>query len=285
LHYRDGGFQGYQYQLRGNGIEVLLRQERWEEARAAVSDALSALPLRRRQEQFCLLLQRARAESCVGDFHAARATCDEIAALADALDIDLLRADAANALGEVAVLQGDLATLERAATEAETLARSVSYSVGLAMAWKQRGVAAAARGEIAAARALWVDAQRQYEDQGSPTEALFVRAELAELDRREGRIEEATTAALSVLAAGRRVDETSPADRSADRWPLLESTTLLRCHSILAAATHAEVAPVLCELQRRLQRQLAQLPDAAAQERMLRALPHWRETARLGEQR
>jgi hypothetical protein len=90
-------------------------------------------------------------------------------------------------------------------------------------------------------------------------------------------------ASLSVLAAGRRVDE--PADRSAYCWPLLEPTTLLRCYSILAAARHAQAALVLRELQRRLEVQLAQLSDAAAQERMLRALPHWRETARLGEQR
>jgi len=285
LHYRDGGFEGYQYQLGINGIEVLLRQERWQEARAALSDALSALPLRRRHEKLYLLLQRARAESSAGDLDAARATCDELAALADALGIDRLRADAANALGDVAVVQGDLATLERAAVEGETLARADSYAMGLAVALKQRGVAAAARGDTAAARALWRDAQTLYEDQDSPTEALFVRAELAELDRREGRVEAATAAALSVLAAGRRVDETAPADRSADCWPLLEPTTLLRCYSILAAARHAEAEPVLREMQRRLDAQLAQLPDAAAQERLLRALPHWRETARLGEQR
>ena len=285
LHYRDGGFQVYQYQLRINSVEVLLRQERWEEARAAVSDALSELPLRRRQEQLCLLLQRARAESSVGDLHAARATCDEVGARADALDTDLLRADAANALAEVAALQGDLATLERAATEAETLARAVSYSLGLAMAWNNRGVAAAARGDTAAARALWGDAQRQYEEQGMPTEALFVRAELAELDRREGCIEGATAAAMSILTAGRGVDETAHADGGADRWPLLEPTTLLRWYSILAAARCAQAARVQQELQRRLEVQLAQLPDVAARERMLRALPHWRETAQLGESR
>ena len=285
LHWREGGMSGYQYQLPIVGVEALLQQQRWEEARAAVQEALATLPLRRRREQKSLLLQRARAESYAGDLEAARRTCDEIAALAAALDIPRLRADAANALAEVAMLQGDLATLERAATEAETLAHAVSYSLGLAMAWKHRGVGAAARGEIAAARAFWVNAQRQYEEQGMPTEALFVRAELAELDRREGRVEAATTAALSVMAVGRGVDENAGADRSSDPWPLLEPMTLLRCYSILAATRHEYAAPILRELQRRLQQQLVQLPDAAAQERMLRALPHWRDAARLGEQR
>ena len=203
LHWREGGLPGYQYQLPIIGVEALLQQQRWEEARAAVQEALATLPMRRRREQKSLLLQRARAECCVGDLDAARRTCDEIAALAAALDIPRLRADAANALAEVAVLQGDLATLDRAATEAEVLARASAYSMGLAMAWKNRGVVAASRGEIAAARALWADAQRQYEEQGMPPEALFVRGELAELDRREGRIEAAACAALSLLAEGR----------------------------------------------------------------------------------
>ncbi len=232
-----------------------------------------------------LLLQRARAESHVGELDAARRTCDEIAALAAALDTARMRADAANALAEVAVLQGDVATLERGATEAEALARGASYSMGLAMAWKNRGAVAAARGEIAAARALWVEARRQYEEQGMPPEAFGVRAELAELDRREGRVEAAASAALSGLTEGRGGDESAGTDGRADPWPLLEPATLLRCHAILAEAGHEQVTPVLRELQRRLQEQLAQLPDAAAQERLVRALPHWRATARLGDNR
>ena len=68
-------------------------------------------------------------------------------------------------------------------------------------------------------------------------------------------------------------------------WPLLEPPTLLRCHSILAAAGDARAAPILRELQRRLERELIQLPDAAARERMAQALPYWRETVRLSENR
>src|SRR5262249_8117767 len=161
--------------------------------------------------------------------------------------------------------------------EAETRAREASYSMALAMAWKNRGAAAAERGETAAARALWIDARRQYEEQGMPPEALGVRAELAELDRREGRIDAAASAALSVLAEGRGVDGSAVADGRPNPWPLLEPATLIRCHSILAAAGHAHAAPVLRELQRRLQQELAQLPDAATRERLVNVLPYWRE--------
>jgi class 3 adenylate cyclase/tetratricopeptide (TPR) repeat protein len=285
LHWREGGLLGYQYQLPIIGVEALLQQQRWQEAHAAVTEALAALPPRRRREQMSLLLQRARAESHSGEFDVARSTCDGLAALAASIDIVRIRADAANALAEVCVLQRDFATLERAATEAEAHSRSASYSMGLAMAWKNRGAVAAERGDLGAARALWADAKRQYEEQGMPPEALGVRTELAELDRREGRVEAAVSAVLAVLAEAGGGDASTGSDRRADPWPLLEPPTLLRCHAILVSAGHAHAAPVLRELQRRLQQQLAQLPDKAAQERLVQVLPHWRETARLGEKR
>ena len=144
---------------------------------------------------------------------------------------------------------------------------------------------AAARGEIASARALWVDARRQYDEQGMPPETLEVRADLAELDRREGRMEAAVSAARSVLADGRGDANGAAAGSAADPWPLLSPHALLRCHAILAAAGHAQAAPILHELRRRLQHQLAQLPDAAARERLVQALPHWRDTVRLSEGR
>jgi class 3 adenylate cyclase len=284
LPWREGGYVGYEYQLRVIGVEALLHQRRWAEARAAIAEALGTLPLRRRRERLSLLLQRVRAESHMGEQDVARRTCDEAAALAASLNNARLRADVANARAQVAVLYGDMNTAERAAMEAEAGAREMTHSVGLAEAWDSRGAAAAARGEIAAARALWTDARRQYEEQGMPPEALAVRAELAELDRREGRVEAAVDAALLVLTEGRGDTASAATDGRADSWPLLEPWVLLRCHAIFAAAGRAQAAPVLHELQRRLHQQLAQLPDDAARQR-LQALPHWRATVRLGARR
>lgn len=285
LPWREGGYVGFEYQLRVIGVEALLYQQRWRDARSAIAEALETLPSRRRRERLSLYLQRLRAEAQMGKLDVARRTCDEATVLATSLNNSRLRADVANALAHVAGLQGDLITQERSATEGESLAREMGHAMGLAQAWDHRAAVAAARGEIASARALWVDARRQYDEQGMPPETLEVRADLAELDRREGRMEAAVSAARSVLADGRGDANGAAAGSAADPWPLLSPHTLLRCHAILAAAGHAQAAPILHELRRRLQHQLAQLPDAAARERLVQALPHWRDTVRLSEGR
>lgn len=281
LPWREGGFVGYESQLRVIGIEVLLQQDRWFDARAAVAAALATLPPRRRRERLSLLLQRSNAEIHLGELDQARRTCDESIALAAALDIARLRADVANALAEVAHVQGDPAVQEHAACEAEALARGVAHAVGLAAAWKHRGHAAAGRGETAAARLLWADAQRQFEEQGIPPQALDIRARLADLERREGRGAAAVDAALAVLADACGEVPEHIAGPAADPWPLLGPESLLLCHEILSEAGHAQSGALQRELQRRLQRQLSTLPDAAARQRLLRHVPHWRETARL----
>ena len=276
LPWREGGYVGYEHQLRVIGIEVSLQQQRWVDAHTAVVEALATLPPKRRRERLYLLLQRVSTELNLGQLDQARSTCDEAATWAAALDIKRLRADAANALADVAQMQGDLAAQERAAADAESQAGDAEHAAALAVAKNHRGIAAAARGETAAARALWTDAQRQFEEQGNPAKALEVRARLAELDGREGRGEQATVAALAVLADAQGDAATGTA---AHPWPLLGSAALLCCHAVLAQAQPDQAAMLRAELQRRLQEQLDQMPDVAARQRLLQAVPHWRETA------
>ena len=287
LPWREGGYVGYEHQLRVIGIEVLLQQQRWFDARASVVDALATLPPTRRRERLYLLLQRASTETHLGELDGARLTCDEAANWAAALDMPRLHSDVANALAEVAQMQGDLATQEQAAVKAEGMARGVGHAAALATAWSHRGTVAAARGDAASARALWADAQRHFDEQGMPPKALALRARLAELECQEGGVEAAADAAPAVLAAladGRGDADPNvaegAADGTADPWPLLMPETLLRCHAILAQAGHAQAVALQHELQRRLQQQLAQLPDAAARRRLLQGVMHWRETAR-----
>ena len=273
LPWREGGYVGYEHQLRVIGIEVLLQQQRWFDARAAVADAMASLPPKRRRERLYLLLQRCGSEIHLGELDGARRTCDEAVAWVAGLDMARLGADVANAQADLAHAQGDLPALERAARKAEELARGVSHAAGLATARSHRGNAAAARGDGAAARALWADAQRQFEEQGMPSKVLDVRARVAELEHHEGRIDAAVDAALAVLADGR-------GDAKEDPWPLLGPEALLRCHAVLSEAGHAQAAELQRELQRRLQAQRAQLPDAAARERLVQGVPHWRESVR-----
>jgi class 3 adenylate cyclase len=282
LPWREGGYVGYEHQLRVIGIEVLLQQQRWFDARAAVAEALATLPPTRRRERLYLLLQRASTEGQLGELDPARFTCDEAANLAAALDMPRLHSDVANALAEVAHLQGDLATLEQAANQAEAMARDAAHAAALAIAWNHRGTLAAARGDAASARALWADAQRHFEEQGMPPRALGVRARLAELEGREGSPDTALSAALAVLADGRvdAADSAEATGSASNPWPLLMPDALLHCHSVLAQAGDAQASALQRELQRRLQQQLAQLPDAPARQHLLHGVPHWRETLR-----
>jgi predicted ATPase/class 3 adenylate cyclase len=281
LPWREGGYAGYEHQLRVIGIEVLLQQQRWRETRNAVADALATLPPQRRRERLSLLLQRAATEAQLGDLDDARRTCDEAADWAATLDMARLHADVANVLAEVAQLQGDTATQARSAAQAEALARGAAHAVALATAWEHLGALAAAAGDVAAARALWADAQRQFEEQGMPTRALGVRARLAGQDHQQGRIAAATEAALAVLADGCADAAGSAGSGSANPWPLLLPGALLHCHAVLAQAGHAQAPALQQELQRRLQQQLAQQPDDQARHRLLQNLPHWRQVAGL----
>jgi class 3 adenylate cyclase len=287
LPWREGGYVGYEYQLRAIGIEVLLQQQRWFDARAAVAETLAALPPTRRRDRLYLMLQHASIEAHLGELDDARRTCDDAADWAAALDMPRLHADVANALAEVAQMLGDLETQERAACQAELMARGAGHAVALAIAWSHRGTTAAARGEPALARTMWAEAQRHFDEQGMPPKALALRAQLAELDAREGSTHAALSAALAVLndgggAANRSADGAArvAADRAADPWPLLMPETLLRCHAILANAGHSQAAALQSELLRRLEQQLAQLPDPIARQRLLNGVTHWRDTAR-----
>ena len=280
IPWRDGGAVGYEHQIRIIGIEVLLQQRHWHAARGAVGQALATLPPHRRRERLSLLLQRARIEVQLGDLEAARRTCEDAAAAVAEFDIARLSADVALARAEVALAEGDLATMERCADEAELLARPVAHAVALAGAWRYRAAAAAARGGIAQARTLWADARRQYESMDSPHQTLEVRVELAGLQRLEGQADAAATEVLAVLEAAQPA---APADGAATvvshTWPLLAPLPLWQCQEILAGAGHPLAPTLRQELQRRLDEQLAQLPDEAARQRLVQAGPHWRAAA------
>jgi class 3 adenylate cyclase len=276
--WREGGNAGYEHQLRVIGIEALLQQGRNVGAHQAIDAALASLPVQRGRERLSLMLQRIRVEIELGDFEQACVGCDEAVRQVALMDVPRLTADVANACADLAEAMGDLAGQERAALEAESLARSVDHTVAQALAWKQLGTVAAARDDAAAARRWWEQAAQRFDEQGMPVRMLEVRSRQAELDRRQGQVEAATQAALALLAAGR--GEAQADAQTAGPWPLLLASDLVRCHAILADIGHPEAAGLSRELQRRLQDQLAQLSDEPARAR-LRALPHWQATLRM----
>jgi class 3 adenylate cyclase len=288
LPWREGGSVGYEHQLRVIGIEVLLQQRRWWQALGAVVAAVDALPEHRGRERLSLLLQLADAQANLGELHEARRTCADAAVLAATIGIERLRANAANALADVARMQGDVATQAQAAGEAQALVHEGGHAEARALAATHLGTVAALQGEAAAARGLWLEAQQIFEAQGVPARALDIRARLAELASNEGHAGPAFESVLAVLAEGAgpasEASVVDPAqDLAADPWPLLGPEALLRCHAILSRA--AQVKPqtdaLKRALQQRLSEQLAQLPDEAARQRLLTNVPHWRQAARL----
>jgi hypothetical protein len=162
------------------------------------------------------------------------------------------------------------------------LAQPIAHAVALAAAWSFRAAAASARCEFEAARSLWSVAQQQYESMDIPNQALDARVELAGLEWQEGHLDVAVAEVLGVLRAGQADLSTSAGTEPApDPWPLVGPQSLWRCQVILAAAGHGRADGLRNELLRRLQAQLSQLPDEAARQRLVQAVPHWRETARL----
>jgi hypothetical protein len=234
--------------------------------------------VQRGRERLSLMLQRTRVEIELGDLERACVSCDEAVRQVALLDVPRLNADVANACADLADAMGDRAGQERSALEAESLARGVDHAVGQALAWKHLGIVAAARDDAAAARRWWEQAVHWFHEQGMPARALEVRSRQAELDRRQGQVETATQAALALLADA--CGEAGADGQTAGRWPLLFAPELVRCHAILAGVGHPDAAALSRELQRRLQDQLAQLPDDAARARF-RALPHWQATLRM----
>ncbi|MEO6407261.1 MAG: hypothetical protein ABIO45_00715, partial [Burkholderiaceae bacterium] len=279
--WREGGSVGYEHQLRIIGIEVVLQQERWPATRAAVVEALESLPPTRRRERLSLLLLRLHSELALGEIEPARRTAEEATASADSLDIVRLRADVANAVADVAHAEGDLHVQERAAGLAAELAQGVAHAVALAQARTHLGSVSLARGESERARVLLGDARRQFEEQGMPHQALDTGSLLAELERVAGHRSASVEAALAVLAAGRG----DVGDDATEPWPLLGAAALLRCRAILVEEGHAHADTLRQVLERRLQQQLAQLPDAGARQRLLDGVPHWREAAALSNRR
>jgi tetratricopeptide (TPR) repeat protein len=276
--WREGGSVGYEHQLRVIGIEMLLQQGRTFDAHQAIDEAIANLPAQRGRERLSLMLQRTRVEIELGDLERACVSCDEAVRQVALLDVPRLNADVANACADLADAMGDRAGQERSALEAESLARGVDHAVGQALAWKHLGIVAAARDDAAAARRWWEQAVHWFHEQGMPARALEVRSRQAELDRRQGQVETATQAALALLADA--CGEAGADGQTAGRWPLLFAPELVRCHAILAGVGHPDAAALSRELQRRLQDQLAQLPDDAARARF-RALPHWQATLRM----
>lgn len=265
----QGGYGGYELQLRSIEIHALGLQERHAEtARAAQLglDSLARHPRPLPHDRYILLQLLYRAQQRLGRLEEARATAQQALERALELSMPRLIASALLDMCESALALGDRAGAQDAADQALRLARASGNEFVRPQALAWQGRLCAGRGDADGAQVALREALDLYVAQARSAEAAGVRGELARLDLRAGRLDEAQRDVDQVLGT----DAAPPPEG----YRLLATETLIDCLEVLEAAADARAADLRRHLQGRLHAQLAQLPDAEARARLL-ALPHW----------
>jgi class 3 adenylate cyclase len=263
---RHGGYAGYEKQLRAIAIDALIEQDRYADALAAVHEGLTALQGSggSLHDRFNLLLRQSAAQRELGRVADAQAGAEEALAIARTIGSARLQVSALLTVADASMACEDLERTAALLAEAgmSTTAGGVEYEQPRID--ELRGLLAQARGDVAAARQCWQRAREQFAAQQRDEAARRVGVRLARLDLAAGNAAAARAAVDAALGAG------------GARLPVLSPVALLDCHRVLVALDDGRAAAVLAALATRLDAQLAALPDAAARERLLRAVPHWR---------
>lgn len=278
----EGGYVGYEIQLRIIEIESQMRQERFVSSAHAVDLALQALDAHTRPfllDRFHFVSLRCNLHRQLGDLAGAAAQRDQALALAAQIEMPRIRAQALICVAEVALVSGDLAAAEQVADEVEAITDRLGLAYLLPLLWRWRGDAAWKRSELGRADEAWARAAELYRAQDRPPEMLQVQAWRARLQwQRAARGEADSAGALQAVQAV--LAEAAASQRPQHR--ALEPGALLACHEVLTAAGDPRAAELLSSLQGRLREQLDALPDDDQRARLLQHVAHWREVAALG---
>lgn len=265
----QGGYDGYELQLRSIEIHALALQERHAEAARAAQAGLESLARRSRpmlHDRYILLQLLYRAQHRLGRLPEARATAQEALERVLALAMPRLHTSALIDVSEAALAEGDLAGAQDAADQAMRLAQASGNATVQPQVLQCQGAVAAARGDAEGARAAWQRALDLFAAQERAASVVEVRCDLAALDLRSGRAAEALHTVDEVLAVA---GEDGP-----EGYRPLPPDSLLICLRVLEANADPRATGVLGHLRLRLQEQLAPLADDEARAQLL-ALPHW----------
>ncbi|MBK9133065.1 MAG: AAA family ATPase [Betaproteobacteria bacterium] len=287
----DGGYEGYEVQLRAIEIRALIAQERHAEVERAAHAGLARLDRMTRpmlHDRFVLLESLFEAQLLLGDVDAACATARQ--ALERALEIGMPRFRAAALVhtAEAALAAGDRAAAHDAAQEAGRVARENDVPYVLPLVAECEGRLAEVRGDKAAARDAWHDAVRLYTAQGRAPEAWRLRCELAAMaveavaggeggvggERGGGRAAacEEARAAIDAVLAEADADADAAGHAAADS---LTADALWACLRVFDACGDARAGELLPRLAARFDAALAQAADEAARQRLREHVPHW----------
>lgn len=264
---RQLGYSGYPQQLQAIAIEALLQQDRHVDVLAAVAQGLAEVG-GAVQDRFNLLSRRCRAERLLGRLAEAEASAAEVQALADATGIARLRVNGLQQRAELALLGAVPDGAAGLVAEADRLVAAFGLSTERPVVLELQGRLAGRCGDADAARALWRSAIPVFEAQQRAVQAAQLRCELAWLDWQAGDTGAAREAVEVALAFA--AQDTRPHRR------LIAPEALLAAHAVLAAGGDARAVSLRADLRARLDEQLSALPDAAARERLLAGVPHWR---------
>jgi class 3 adenylate cyclase len=267
---REGGYRGYELQLRLIEIEACQRQERPLDALHSAESALHALAALDRpylHDRVNLMLQRGAAWRQLGDLALARTETEAALALAESMQAPRLIAITLLNAADAAL---DAGALEAAEGFADRLAEAAAASI---QAYQRpavprlRAELAEARGQAAVAATAWDDASAQYEAQSRAPEALQARARAAAQRHAQGH---------DVREEVRRVLAQALSD-DRPHWMALQPLALRACHAVLAATGEPEAAGLAAALQARLAEQLAQFPaDDPRREQLRQQARSWR---------
>ncbi|MBI5719217.1 MAG: AAA family ATPase [Burkholderiales bacterium] len=280
----QGGYDGYELQLRSIEIHALALQERHAEAARAAERGLASLARRPRplpHDRYILLQLLYRAQHELGAWQEARATAQQALECALELAMPRLQTTALLDVAQSALALGEIAGAQDAADQAMRLVQAAGNDFVRPLVHQCLGHVAAARGDADGARAALQRALDLYAAQGREPEVAQMRCEIAALDLAGGRAADALRAVDEVLATASNAGDAGY--RQLDPDALLTCVRVLDARAGVAgvadAADAADVADdraagLLGHLQLRLQEQLAQLPDDLARSRV-QALPHW----------
>ncbi len=264
---RQMGYDGYQRQLRVVQMEALSQQDRHAEVLAAADLGLADPGLSLR-DRFNLLLQRAQSAWLLGRVDEAHEGATQTLALARQAGTPRLLSGPQRLLARMALADGRL-------HEAQALLDAVQATVAqhlhsdLPPVHELKGHLALRRGDTPTARTRWTEAAALYAAQGRTAESWSPRAELAALDAEAGHTGEARSAIDTLLAEATALD-------AGPHWRAMAAPDLLACHRACAAMADPRAVALREALRARLAEQCAALPDDAARQRLVTAVPHWR---------
>lgn len=264
---RQMGYDGYQRQLRVVLMEALSQQDRHVEVLAAADLGLADPGLTLR-DRYNLLLQRAQSAWLLGRVDEAHAGATQAQALAQQAATPRLLSGPQRLLARMALAEGRLHEAQALLDEVQaTVARHLHADLPPVL--ELQGHLALRRGDIAAARRGWTEAAALYAAQGRTAESWAPRAELAALDAKAGHASAARAAIDTLLAEATALD-------AGPHWRAMPAPDLLACQRACAAMDDPRAAALREALHARLAEQCAGLPDDAARQRLVSAVPHWR---------